>query len=425
MNFLNERQVLSVAELVGQAKTTLEKAFRNVWVQGEISNLGRPPSGHLYFTLKDDDAQVSAVCFRMQSRYLKFRPEDGLDVIARGSLTVYPPRGQMQFVVETMEPQGVGALQLAFEQLKSKLQSEGLFDSRHKQPLPLLPAKVGVVTSPSGAAIQDILRVLKRRNNRVDVLIYPTRVQGTEAPREIIAGIRYLNSREDIDVIIVGRGGGSIEDLWAFNDESVARAIFDSRVPVISAVGHEIDYTISDFVADLRAPTPSAAAEIVSGKREELVNTVSTLRRRAFQALRYSLQLKRSRLERLSHSRGFVGAQSRIRTFIQRLDELRTRLQLTLPPVLERQTSRLEVLLRDMQQSMDYRLRLKRQILESQVQQLKAYSPLQVLERGYAIVTTSDDRVVRDPVQVSPDELIQIRVAQGSFKARKEDEDGN
>lgn len=423
--FLNfeaaERRIYKVSELVSEVRRELEGGFHDVWVQGEISNLRKPPSGHWYFTLKDKDAQIAAVFFRLRNQLLRFDPEDGMDVLVHGSITVYPPRGQLQMLVETMEPLGRGALQLAFEQLKAKLHAEGLFDPARKKKLPLLPRRIGVVTSPSGAAIQDILRVLKRRNDRIDVLIYPTRVQGKGAAEEIVAGIDYFNTRDDIDVLIVGRGGGSLEDLWPFNEEIVARAIFRSRIPVISAVGHEIDYTISDFVADLRAPTPSAAAEIVSAHREELLRRVENLERRAAQAVRYLLQGFRQRLERLRRSRGFVDAETRVRFLLQRLDEARLRLQGSLGPLLERLRRRVDDATRALQHGMELLLTGAEHRLERLQGQLEAFSPLRVLDRGYAIVTNAAGRVVREPDDVQPKELIHVQVKGGRFDARREE----
>ncbi len=292
-----------------------------LWIQGEISNFKRHTSGHLYFSLKDSRAQIKAAFFKNNNMYLKFRPEDGMEVVVRGRLSVYEPRGDYQVIVEYMEPVGLGSLQLAFDQLKEKLRKEGLFDDAHKVPLPLLPRKVGIVTSPTGAAIRDMLRILKRRNASLDVLLYPVKVQGQGAAEEIAAGIRYLNGRSDIDVIIIGRGGGSIEDLWAFNEEIVARAIYESELPLISAVGHEVDYTIADFVADLRAPTPSAAAEMVSGARDDLRMSVSSLRGRLSQAVRRGLERRRLYLERLAHNKAFTVAPNKIRDLQQRFDE--------------------------------------------------------------------------------------------------------
>jgi exodeoxyribonuclease VII large subunit len=422
--FSEQRKVYSVTEIISDVKAEMERSFREVWIEGEISNLRKPSSGHLYFTLKDSEAQISAVCFRMRSRYLKFSPEDGMDVLARGMVTVYPPRGQLQLLVVFMEPLGRGALQAAFEQLKARLEAEGLFDQSHKKKLPLLPSKIGVVTSRTGAAIQDILRVLKRRNDRLNVLVVPVRVQGDSAAAEIAEGIQQLNRRDDIDVIVVGRGGGSLEDLWAFNEEIVARAIFDSRIPVISAVGHEIDFTISDFVADLRAPTPSAAAEIVSGKREDLIAGLAEFNRRLRQVVSYLLQRKRERLSRLERSRGFVDAESRLRLYLQRLDELRIRLQKTLPVILDplrRETVQLE---RQLLQQIHFLVQSRRQDSLALNQQLKAYSPLEVLERGYAIVSKPGEEIVRDPGQVAEGEQVNIRVSRGTFRARREEGNG-
>ena len=419
LKLLEERQILSVSELVESVKLQLETNFQDLWVRGEISNFKTPSSGHSYFTLKDSSAQVRAVCFRMRNRLLKFRPQDGLDVIARGSLSVYPPRGEFQLVVEFMEPVGPGALQLAFEQLKAKLQSEGLFDEAHKKELPLLPAKIGVVTSSTGAALQDVLRVLSRRNDRVNILIFPTRVQGSGAAQEVARGIQYLDTREDIDVIIVTRGGGSLEDLWAFNEEVVARAVFECRIPVISAVGHQTDFTITDFVADLRAPTPSAAAEIVSAAREDLCTRVEGLQKQLIQAFRLGLKDRRERLRRLAASRAFVDAESKLRFFLQRLDELHSRLVKTVPTLfvlLRQRCLQQDQLLR---QQIQFYLQSKKHLLTASSGQLQAYSPLAVLERGYAIVTTTSKEVVRDPDQVKEGDEVDVRVQHGDFRAQK------
>jgi len=424
LRLFDERRILSVSQLVNEVKRELEVRFRDIWVKGEISNLKIPPSGHIYFTLKDGDAQLKAICFRMQNRYLKFQPEDGMDVIARGSLSVYPPRGEFQLVVEVLEPAGRGALQLAFEQLKVKLQGQGLFDVARKKPLPLLPAKIGIVTSPSGAAVQDILRILTRRNNTIDVLIFPAKVQGAGAAEEVARGVQYLNARSDIDVIIVARGGGSLEDLWAFNEEVVARAIYNSRLPVISAVGHEIDFTIADFVADLRAPTPSAAAEIVSAARDDLCKRVDSFAARATQAMRVFLREKRHRLQQLAANRAFVDAHSRLRFYLQRLDDLNGRLVRVLPSRLEPLHRRIEVNDREVRRQMQLYLHTLRTRAEGRAQQLQAYSPLAVLERGYAIVTTENGSVVRDPQLLTDDQRVQVRVAKGEFKARKEPDHG-
>ena len=419
LKLFEERPILSVTQIVEGVKSQLEAGFCDIWVRGEISNFRTPPSGHLYFTLKDSKSQLKAVCFRMRSRLLKFRPEDGMEVIARGSLSVYAPRGDFQLVIESVEPVGPGALQIAFEKLKTQLQSEGLFDEAHKKKLPLLPAKVGVVTSPSGAAVQDILRVLSRRNDRLNILIFPALVQGSGAALQIIQGIDYLNSRQDIDVIILTRGGGSLEDLWAFNEEPVARAIFESRLPVISAVGHEIDFTIADFVADLRAPTPSAAAEIVSGARIDLWNRVEGLVLRCGQALRLHITYKRQQLQKLAASRAFVDAESRLRFFLQRLDELHTRLLKTLPTRLEPLRERVAQHSKDLSRQIQFYLRSKRQSHKSQADQLQAFSPQAVLDRGYAIATSEKNQVIRSPDQLKKGDKLGVQVARGGFRAQK------
>src|SRR4030043_407686 len=257
------RYILTVSELTQEIKDILEDRFPDVWIEGEISNLRMPPSGHIYFTLKDDFSQIRGVLFKMQARTIRFVPKDGLHIIGRGRVSLYEKRGDYQLILESMEPKGIGALQLAFLQLREKLEKEGLFDPSRKKPIPMVPQKIGVITSPTGAVIRDMLHILKRRFENLHILLYPVRVQGEGASGEIAGGVKYFNQWTDVDVMIVGRGGGSSEDLWAFNEEVVDRAIYHSRIPVISAVGHETDYTVSDFVADLRAPTPSVAAELV------------------------------------------------------------------------------------------------------------------------------------------------------------------
>ena len=419
LGLFDEKRVLSVSQVVSDVKAQLEAGFRDIWVQGEISNLRLPPSGHLYFTLKDGDAQLKAVCFRMQNRLLKFRPEDGVDVLARGSLSVYPPRGDFQLIVESMEPVGPGALRLAFEQLKARLKAEGLFDDSRKKQLPLLPTRIGVVTSPTGAAIQDVLRVLARRNDRLNVLVFPATVQGKGAAAQIVRGIQYLNTRQDIDVIILTRGGGSLEDLWAFNEEAVARAIDDSSIPLISAVGHEIDFTIADFVADLRAPTPSAAAEIVCGARQELAKRVENFSQRSYHSVRLCIHANRARLHKLAASRAFVDAESRLRFFLQRLDELHTRLLRIQPTIFRSPRERVQQQRENLQQQIQFFLQSKKQRLEARAEQLGAYSPLAVLGRGYAIVSTDQAEIVRDPQQVKTGDRVQIRLERGSFPARR------
>ena len=421
---LGQRQVLTVSQLVDKVRFQLETTFEDIWVKGEVSNVRQPPSGHCYFTLKDRDAQIRAVCFRRQLQILGLVPQDGMDLKVRGGMAVYPPRGEFQIVVEFMEPAGRGALQAAFERLKGRLQAEGLFDPEHKQPLPRLPACVGVVTSPGGAAIQDILRVLERRNNRLDVLIYPAQVQGKSAASQIAHGIAVLDGCPQVDVIIVGRGGGSLEDLWPFNEEVVARALYGCRTPSISAVGHQTDFTIADFVADLRAPTPSAAAEIVSAARDELEEQIEHLRRRLIQAVRLVVGSKRNRFNRLAASRVFVDAESRLHWWLQGLDDLRGRLDQSVALWLLPRRQRLEAWSQRLHRRMTALLQARRQLLLGKLDQVQAYSPLAVLERGYAIVTDRRQRVVRHPSQVKGGERLEIRVAGGHFGARKEGNGG-
>ncbi|HTR47601.1 MAG TPA: exodeoxyribonuclease VII large subunit [Verrucomicrobiae bacterium] len=316
-----ERHIWKVSELTEQISALLEGAFRDVWIEGEVSNYHAAQSGHLYFTLKDARSQIRCVCFRDQVRGLKFRPEDGLQITVRGSLGVYEPRGEYQVYVSYIEPMGLGALQLAFEQLKQKLEAEGLFDEERKKPLPILPRCIGIVTSPTGAAIRDILRVLKRRFANVRVQLYPVKVQGEGAAGEVAAALKYFNREKIADVLIVARGGGSLEDLWAFNEEVVARAIAASDIPVITGIGHETDFTIADFVADLRAPTPSAAAEIVVRSRQEFESHIQAAFRDLVKEMRYLLSERRHRMRDLQSHRGFRQVELLVRRRHQQMDE--------------------------------------------------------------------------------------------------------
>jgi len=321
-DIMPERHVWRVSEFTERVCELLEGAFPDVWIEGEVSNFHSSQAGHIYFTLKDAKAQLRCVCFRDQVRGLKFRPEDGLHITVRGSLGVYEARGEYQLYVSHIEPVGLGALQLAFEQLKKKLEAEGLFEDARKRTLPVLPRCIGVVTSPSGAAIRDILRVLKRRFANVHVQLYPAKVQGEGAAAEIASGLRYFSRARFADVVIVARGGGSLEDLWAFNEEIVARAIAACEVPVITGVGHETDFTIADFVADLRAPTPSAAAEIVVRSRQEFERHIAEHRRQLAHHVRYLLSERRHRVRDLQTHRGFRQLEALLRQRRQQVDEL-------------------------------------------------------------------------------------------------------
>jgi exodeoxyribonuclease VII large subunit len=442
VDLFEQRKIYSVYEITSEIKRSLER-LGVLWIKGEISNFKHHSSGHMYFCLKDERAQLKAACFRGSNAYLKFRPEDGLEVLARGKLSVYEPRGDYQVLVDYMEPVGLGSLQLAFDQLKERLRREGLFDEAHKVPLPLLPKKVGIVTSPTGAAIRDMLRVLKRRNSALNVLLYPVKVQGSGAADEIAAAIRYLNTRSDIDVIIAGRGGGSIEDLWAFNEEIVARAIYGSKIPLISAVGHEVDFTIADFVADLRAPTPSAAAEMVSGAREDLRTTVASLRGRLVQAMKLGFERRHSALDRLARNRAFNIAPNKVRDLQQRFDEASMRMS----QAVERYVSRLarrnevahtrlvkidlrqvivhrrEVLGRNRQAlvaAMRAQLRRHRSDLALAAGRLDALSPLGILQRGYAVCRDERGAILRDAGAVQPGQQVGIDLARGGLRCRVE-----
>lgn len=391
-NQTSKPQVLSVTDLNRAIRGELETLFELIWVQGEISNFKAHTSGHYYFSLKDSKAQVNAVMFKGYNARLKFRPEDGLEVLVRGKITVYEPRGNYQVFCELMEPVGAGALQKAFEQLKKKLAGEGLFDQELKKPLPEFPKHLAVVTSPTGAAIKDILKVLKRRFSGLRVTVVPALVQGDQATPSIVKGIELAQKLSDVDVMIVGRGGGSLEDMWAFNTEPVARAIAACRVPVISAVGHEIDYTIADFVADLRAPTPSAAAEMVVGSAAELSERVLTGRRRLETIMRHLIAIQKQKLNHMS--RLLVDPRRKLQDFIQRLDELRLRLDRSVARSFE----------------------IKKLKLGKNVSLLDSLSPLKVVERGYSIVDKGGE-IVKSTQQLQVKDQVRIRLAHGEAEA--------
>jgi exodeoxyribonuclease VII large subunit len=441
-----KRQVFTVSELTEEIRGLLENKLGRVWVAGEISNARPAPSGHYYFVLKDRDSQLRCVCFRQEARYLKVKPQDGLAVTARGRISVYGARGEYQMYVEALEPQGYGALQLAFEQLKKRLAAEGLFEESRKRPLPMLPRTIGIVTSPTGAAIADMLRILERRFAGLRVLIYPALVQGEEAPRQIARGLAYFSKTQSVDVVIVGRGGGSLEDLWAFNTELVARAIADCAVPVISAVGHQTDFTIADFVADLRAPTPSAAAELVVQRKSELLHAAQSFRERALRALRYKLATSGRELLARSVERAVTILRRKIAAGHQRTDELHFQAR----QLIVRRMRLGENRLRDQQHALaglDFRVRLARSrsrldqlwerlpplirwrleregaALGSLGQQLQHLSPLAILERGYAIVQTPAGGVLRDSAQAAVNDRLNVRLHRGRLGVRVENKE--
>jgi exodeoxyribonuclease VII large subunit len=429
-----------VRDLVAAVRTQVEREYTDVWVEGEISNYRPADSGHLYFTLKDDSSQVRVVMFRSQARLLRFRPESGMEVIARGRVTVYDARGELQISAEYLEPKGAGALQLAFEQLKARLQAEGLFDNERKKRIPALPRRIGVVTSPRGAAIRDILNILRRRHQSVSVLIYPAQVQGEAAPLEVAAGVRFFAGGKLVDVIIVARGGGSVEDLAAFNHEGLARTVAASGVPVISAIGHETDYTIIDFVADLRAPTPSAAAEMVIRSQQELDEQEGALRRRLSRAMRYQLVIRRQHLTEVAQNRAFGRMLDLIRTRQQRVDEARYRLLAQEKHMLGQGRRRLEVAQaalrhRDMRHVLasirrdlhagtaalaavgSAAMLRHRARLERAEGSLRGLSPLNVLDRGYSLLLDVRGMVLKSVSQVHPGDEIRARLADGELTA--------
>jgi len=434
--------IYKVSELTRLIRQEVEREFAGLWVEGEVSNYRLSPSGHAYFTLKDEHSQLRAIIYRPRLRYLSFRLENGMQVLVKGSLTVYEKRGEYQLVVESLEPKGIGALQLAFEQLKRRLAEEGLFAKEHKKPIPLLPQKIGLVTSPRGAAIQDILNIISRRFPNVHIILNPVRVQGAGAAAEIAAAIEEFNRFPDIDILIVGRGGGSLEDLWAFNEEVVARAIFNSRIPIISAVGHEIDYTIADFVADLRAPTPSAAAELVVQQKEALQEKLESLYIRLQWALKGKLEACRNRIQLARQSDPLSNPQRRILEHQQMVDDLQQTLIKEIRRVVEMKKQRAEYLeqrlsgagilqrigrlnekLAQVSQRLktmgDFCLRQRRAQLASLMGRLDALSPLSVLKRGYSICQKLPDKeVVTAADQVRPQDKVLVRLHQGELSCQ-------
>ncbi len=439
-----QRRIYSVSELGAAVRDRLEGDFTDIWVAGEISGCKIASSGHCYFTIKDRDTQLSCVCFRSDLRYLRFKPQDGAAVNARGRLDLYPKRVDLQFIVQSLEPQGHGALQVAFEQLKRKLAAEGLFDTARKRPLPRFPRRIGIVTSPSGAAIHDMIQILSRRFPGIHVRLYPAQVQGEGSVESVCRGLEYFAKSQWADVIIVGRGGGSIEDLWTFNEEAVARAIAASPIPVISAVGHETDFTIADFVADHRSPTPSAAAEQVICTRQEVLERILSLQQRMERGIHLRIAQLARRLHQQAIDRPTAILHRRIGRSLQRVDELdytlRSRIreilarahrryaeadarlrQLDIRLRLARARQRLDTAEQQIVQLGRFRLLRAQRLLEPLLAQLEQLSPLRVLERGYAIVE-NETGVVRDASAAPVGSEIRVRLARGKLGARVTDQ---
>jgi exodeoxyribonuclease VII large subunit len=445
-----EQRVWTVRALVSAVRSHLEREYSDCWVEGEISNLRIPDSGHLYFTLKEESAQIRVVMFRSSAKLLRFRPENGLHVTVRGRITVYEDRGELQVSAEFMEPKGAGALQLAFEQLKARLQAEGLFEAARKKAIPPLPQRIGIITSPQGAALRDILNILARRHHSANVLIYPAQVQGDSAAGEVMAGLRYFHAEERhqdlrgsraVEVIIIARGGGSAEDLACFNHEGLARAVAESKVPVISAIGHETDFTIVDFVADLRAPTPSAAAELVIRSRQEIEAQAEDLYRRLEHAVRYRLLMARQELTERAQHGAFPRMMDGIHRRQQKLDEQRFRLEKAERQLLERCHRRcenvssavrhydarrrlagvrkgLEAQVANLAAAMRTRLLESRGALDRRAARLEALSPVAILNRGYALVFDAQGRLVKDAARLEAGDELSARLARGRVRAR-------
>ena len=435
-----ERRVWTVRALVASVRTHIEREYSDAWVEGEISNFRAQNSGHLYFTLKDQNSQISVVMFRSSARLLRFKPTDGMQVVVRGRVTIYEDRGQLQIIAEYVEPKGAGALQIAFEQLKAKLEAEGLFESSRKKAIPALPRSIGIVTSPQAAALRDILHILHRRHHSVSVLIFPAQVQGEMASSEVASGVRYFNRAKNVEVIIVARGGGSAEDLASFNEEGLARVVAASVLPVISAVGHETDFTIVDFVADLRAPTPSAAAEMVIRSRQDIEEQVERLDGRLQKAMRYRLLMGRQQLTELAQHGAFGRMMDLIRRRQQRVDDLVYRMVHAERDLLERQRRRydtlaaavrhydLRLVLAGVRRELDGKissmaaaarnlLLQKRARLDRLTSQMEALSPVAILERGYALVFDASGKLVKDAANVKAGDDIRARVVRGEIEA--------
>jgi exodeoxyribonuclease VII large subunit len=436
-----ERRIWTVASLVASIRHQVESTHTDLWVEGEISNCRPAPSGHIYLTLKDAGGQLPVVLFRRQAQLLRFRPTDGLAVLVRGRLSVYESRGQLQLIAETMEPRGAGSLQLAFEQMKARLAAEGLFDPARKRPLPAFPQCIGVITSPTGAVIRDIVSVVRRRHARLNLLVYPAVMQGASSPSSVAAGIRWFNRNPGhADLILIARGGGSLEDLASFNHEGLARLIAASELPIVSAIGHETDFTIADFVADLRAPTPSAAAEIITAAQHRIEDRVETLSLRVRRAIRLHLLESRQRYARLSAPAVLQRLSDSIHRRSQRIDELSLRLDRSAIRLQRQRAERLRALSQRLErQAPGHRLALshrrieqattrldraaaqvlsrRRSRLQASAIRLQALSPLSVLARGYALVYAEDGSLIRSHDETAPGRQIRARLASGTLSA--------
>ncbi len=436
-----ERHIYSVSELNAGIRAVLDTEFADIWVAGEISGVKMASSGHCYFTLKERDSQISCACFRSTYRYLKFKPIDGIAVLARGRIDVFEARGSYQLLVEMLEPQGYGALQLAFEQLKKKLAAEGLFEPARKRALPKFPRRIGMVTSPRGAVISDMLQILSRRFPGLHVRIFPAQVQGEGSAGEVCRGIQYFSRSDWAELVIVARGGGSLEDLWTFNEEAVARAIVACSVPVVSAIGHETDVTIADFVADLRAPTPSAAAELIICTRQELLDGVAGCERKLTQSLRYRLAIMMRRVEQQGMERARSLLNRHIGRQLQRIDDqefrLRERLRTVIGnghrrrrqaeqrlryfdprPRLQRDRNRLTGAHTGAAHAIRLQLQQRHRRLELLAGKLSQLSPLRILERGYAIVTDEQGTIVKSADAVRDGTEIRVTLAAGKLAAK-------
>jgi exodeoxyribonuclease VII large subunit len=441
ISFEPQRKTFTVSELSGRIRGLLAGEFTDIWVAGEISGCRTAASGHCYFTLKDEESQIQCVCFRNTLRYLRFKPQDGVAALVRGSIDVYEARGQYQLIADSIEPQGHGALQLAFEQLKKKLAAEGLFEASRKRPLPKMPARIGIVTSPGGAVIQDLLNILLRRFPGLHIRLYPALVQGEGSREQVCQGLDYFSRSGWAQVVIVARGGGSIEDLWTFNEEAVARAIANSSVPVISAIGHETDFTIADFVADLRAPTPSAAAELAVPTSQEIIEQITGAEHKLTQHARYRLAMAARELHQRGVERASAALHRRIGRAQQRVDEQDYRMRDSMQRALDARRRRLEEQVTRLR-GQDLRVRfgeVRRRLhiaeaaalhawhsraalagrrLETLTAHLSQLSPLRILERGYAIVRNERGVVVKGSADAPPDAVVDIRVAHAALRAR-------